>query len=63
MKATVKRHSVTKALVWFPNEGNTGIVIQAAEPWKVGMTYSRWNPSDMEESEYEIEIKLKRKEK
>lgn len=61
MKATVEKHKPTGALVWFPNDGMTGIVVQATHPWKRGMTSSHWNPSDLEDTEYEIEIKLKKK--
>ena len=61
MKATVKKHKPTGALVWFPNEGMTGIVVQAAQPWKLGMTSSHWNPSDLEDTEIKAEIKLKEK--
>lgn len=60
MKATVKRHKPTGALVWFPNDGMTGIVVRDGRPWKVGMTSSHWSPIDLENTEYEIEIKLKK---
>ena len=61
MKTTVKRHKLTGALVWFPNEGMTGVVVRSSDPWKVGMTSKHWNPDDLESTNYEIEIKLKQK--
>lgn len=63
MKATVKRHRPTGALVWFPNIGHTGIVVQDAYPWKLGEDFRWWPDEDMEQTEFEIEIKLKQKEK
>ena len=63
MKATVKRHRPTGAMVWFPNDGMSGVIVQAAHPWKLGMVSSHWDYSDLEQTEFEIEIKLKRKEK
>lgn len=61
MKTTVKKHKSTGALVWFPNDGNTGVVVRDGRPWRYGMTSSHWDAYDLEETEYEIEIKLKKK--
>lgn len=59
MKATVKRHKPTGALVWFPNDGMTGVVIKDGYPWKRGMTSSHWSLIDLEATEIKVEIKLK----
>lgn len=61
MKATVKRHKPTGALVWFPNDGMSGVIVQAAHPWKLGMVSSHWDFYDLEQTEFEIEIKLKKR--
>lgn len=60
---TVKRHKPTGALVWFPNEGKTGIVVEDCQPWKAGMDYAHWNVSDLEETDYQCESHIVRKTK
>ena len=58
-QTNIYKHS-SGALVWFPNgytyEGNVGVVVKAAQPWKLHETYASW--IDLEPTNHKLEIKL-----
>jgi hypothetical protein len=57
---TIKRHKPTGAIIWFPNLGNTGVVIESDSTWKVGQTYADWWSTDLEEMpNLKLELTLK----
>ena len=56
---TIYKHS-SGALVWFPDgrfyNGNVGMVVQAAHPWRLYQTFNHWH--DLEPTNHKLEIKI-----